>query len=954
MAERKAAAPRTTEETSSSSGSFSYRIFSNSSQRLFESLKKLDDRIDILSISEELIKIHPEYGSTNKQSFFLKWVEYLRDIDPSIFPKCGVDELQSIILAFYNKPKLITGRMALTAVILSQFKTIGAAINNPLWPQQCLTLTNQLIAELQAKDAIDFQSLLSENGHQLYNEIHIQDKHTASVLIGNLTFRLGNMFDDEVISKTDLLLLPADSIGDANDRTKGYARTLTIPNPSPATPGNIKIFPASFNLQAGYAYSIANRSSNLAIITALCNNLVNAANRPTTTSSAAVTTISIPLFGTGTGKLNPLEVAAVYHETFLPFSKTLSFIISVENQDVLQSIQAYFNTKRQGPDVKSRLHSDLSEADDADILQYDLIAENLFTILKNDSTNPPLNIGILAPWGRGKTSLMKRLRKKFDEARATELINPSMTEKMPTLRMLRQWLKTDDLGVKHNLPYPTVWFNPWNYQSSDMIWAGLADAVIQQTVNQIPGKIDREIFWLQLRLARIDKDALRKDLQSRAILFVLQFLVWGIISITAGICFWFNWWSAGIGIAGLGSILGLATSAASRMKPYLKSVSDVFQNYTKPPKYTEKLGTFHEVEADLNRVLDLCADEKKPLVIFVDDLDRCSPSKIVEVIEAMNVFINGKYNNKCYFILGMDAEMVAGALDTTYEKMRGKMGSKELEHGSIGWYFLDKFIQLPFFIPIMSESKKIEFLQNLLNEPTAVQKQPSTPIPAEPNNQKIANAYVGAMVAKSPAESALAIKNAALTTKEQLELDKMILAKQVESTKENAEIEKQVAQYSSFISSDPRSLKRFANLLRFYSSYQFLRMKKNQRFVEINVLAKWLAIMVKFPQLLRWIQWDSENKSGINTSAEDKAMLMDELVKDFQLNGMLGGETNSNKHFESWLNFDVPKSFYPTQPSFKINAFTDMPWIKSRKLFDILMKESEQGNFKNAIDCNVW
>ena len=488
-----------------------------------------------------------------------------------------------------------------------------------------------------------------------------------------------------------------------------------------------------------------------------------------------------------------------------------------------------------------------------------------------------------------------------------------------------------------------------------MIWAGLADAVIQQTVSQIPGKIDREIFWLQLRLARIDKDALRKDLQTRALLYGLQFFVWGMVVIMAAIYFAMQRTAVAIGVAGLGSIAGVITSAANMIKPYSKSVSEVFDTYTKPPKYTDKFGTFHEVEADLNRVLDLCADEKKPLVVFVDDLDRCSPSKIVEVIEAMNVFINGKYNNRCYFILGMDAEMVAAALDTSYEKMRGKMGSKELEQGSLGWYFLDKFIQLPFFIPIMSEGKKIEYLQGLLNETTVSKTADGTSTEDSPNMEKVKGVYHKAMSAKQSVESAKTIASAALTNKEKFELDKMILEYQVKSAQQNEEIKTQVALYSTFISSDPRSLKRFANLLRFYCGYQFLRMKKGENYVEVKVLAKWLAMMVKFPQLIRWIQWDSENKSGLTTSAEDKARMMDELVENFLSSyptNTIGSQDGAG--FESWLNFEVPKSFYPNNVPFKINAFTDMPWMKSRKFFDILMKESKTGNLKNAIECNVW
>lgn len=628
------------------------------------------------------------------------------------------------------------------------------------------------------------------------------------------------------------------------------------------------------------------------------------------------------------------------------FSEIRLIEINKEIYKVILDINPLIKPKtKTDPDIKSRLHSDTFNLDVQDVLNYDLIAKNLFQILKNEETTPPLNIGILAPWGRGKTSLMKRLKQNFDDARKDELSKQEReTKKIPKLKTLWQWLKYNKLGVKHDIPYATVWFNPWNYQSSDMIWAGLADAVTTQVVSQIPGNIDQEIFWMQLRLARIDKDEFRKDLQTRAALYFLQFFIWGIIVILATIYFIIQKAAAAFGILGLGSILGIISSIASKIQPYSKTISEAFDKYTKSPKYTEKFGTFHEVQNDLDRVLDLCVDEKKPLIVFVDDLDRCSPSKVVEVIEAINVFINGKYNNRCYFILGMDAEMVAAALDVAYEKMKGKVGIMETQQGSIGWYFLDKFIQLPFFIPVMSETKKKDYLKNLLKEKEKTIS--DKVVTKEPDIQKVNQVYQKVMSTKDNNQSAKTISDAKLTVKESKSLDEMILQNQIESSKQNEEIQKQVELYAEFISPDPRSLKRFTNLLRFYSSYQFLRMKKNEKCVEVKILAKWLALMVKFPQLVRWIQWDSENKSGISSVAEEKANILDQLVEEF-----ISNQTKSPYDFNVWLETKLEKN----QNSKIISELEDMPWLKSRNMFKILMNESsEEAKLKNALDCNVW
>jgi len=55
----------------------------------------------------------------------------------------------------------------------------------------------------------------------------------------------------------------------------------------------------------------------------------------------------------------------------------------------------------------------------------------------------------------------------------------------------------------------------------------------------------------------------------------------------------------------------------------------------------------------------LAALEPKRLVIFLDDLDRCSPAQTVAVMESINYLssIEG-----CFFILGMDRDKVATAV----------------------------------------------------------------------------------------------------------------------------------------------------------------------------------------------------------------------------------------------------------------------------------------------------
>jgi hypothetical protein len=191
-----------------------------------------------------------------------------------------------------------------------------------------------------------------------------------------------------------------------------------------------------------------------------------------------------------------------------------------------------------------------------------------------------------------------------------------------------------------------------------------------------------------------------------------------------------------------------------------------------------------------------------------------------------------------------------------------------------------------------------------------------------------------------------------LSLEDERRVDKEILRQQIESTQDDEEILKEVAKYSIYINSDPRSLKRFANLLRFYNSYQVLRLKKGQKYAPINYLGKYIALMLKFPQLIRWIQWDTENKNGLSSSANIKAQLIDDAVA--QLNSL----SSIEEKYKSWSYTELPadpKDMLSEELKAVFEMQKEMPWLRSLSLVDILVSEIDiNATIDYALDCNIW
>nr|MBX2821691.1 TIR domain-containing protein [Rhodothermaceae bacterium] len=309
--------------------------------------------------------------------------------------------------------------------------------------------------------------------------------------------------------------------------------------------------------------------------------------------------------------------------------------------------------------VSAHLHSDMWTLDDR--LGYSLYAKAIGEFIHHKSTSPPLTIGIYAPWGQGKTTLMRLI-----ELKLKELANKKSVEKkgadaqsvsptaLTTVKQLINWLDKPEVPELKKLSYPTVWFNAWKYQNSDQVWAGLAHCIIDDLVSQIESPLEREKFWLLLQAKRLDFNKIREDIHVSVVQHFLTpslifvgivtiLIALGVLSVLSG--FIASWFIGG-GIAIVGPLLAsLFRWAWEKRKVLNKPLEGDLAKYVNKPDYESKRGFFSEVEDDIRRVFALLVQPEEPAVVFVDDLDRCSPGKIAEVIEAINLFLSGDFPN---------------------------------------------------------------------------------------------------------------------------------------------------------------------------------------------------------------------------------------------------------------------------------------------------------------------
>lgn len=274
------------------------------------------------------------------------------------------------------------------------------------------------------------------------------------------------------------------------------------------------------------------------------------------------------------------------------------------------------------------------EPGEADALDFTPSVQGLSKYLRNHATRPPLALAITGAWGSGKSSFMNLLRGELE----------------------REGLCT-------------VWFNAWHHQQEPQILAPL--------LSTIQAEAAPSVFSERSELgARFRWKLFQRRIGSQRTL-LLGLLVLFCVVIGAG--FGLDWqkpaegtlnkvWSllkqpseeGLIVLLGGGSFVGFLAGAAM----FVWRTLSAFGVEPASLLATETGETNRRALAAQASFRRDFADEFKqvtealapfPLVIFIDDLDRCEVAKVFQILEAINYLVS---SGECVVVLGMNEERV--------------------------------------------------------------------------------------------------------------------------------------------------------------------------------------------------------------------------------------------------------------------------------------------------------
>jgi tetratricopeptide (TPR) repeat protein len=496
--------------------------------------------------------------------------------------------------------------------------------------------------------------------------------------------------------------------------------------------------------------------------------------------------------------------------------------------------------------LTTRLVPDIPTAEDS--LNFKPLVEALGNMLSDPNTKLPLAIALTAPWGGGKSSLMRQLQKYLtvDRKNATG----------------RQW--------------QSVWFDAWKYETNEQVWASMAKHIYdypEETMSRWK-RINFRI-WLERNRGKISRDVV-------VTVLTIGFVIlagyigknWETISnalpfLTAG----------GVLVAMAGFFSRYGTELWQPFKRAMNRHAEIRK------KYSERRGFTAEASDDIGHLVDAIVNSQyKDLIIFVDDLDRCSPNHVASVVEAINQIFNSDAERQCAFILGMDRDVVVASIRHEYRHVIGQLQKiNPVLAYNFGDNFLGKIVQATIQIPPPTSPALAGLLSKITgNDP------PESLVTEHKQFDKERVQKAIRVIKKAE------LNNPVDAEKQRTEVEKNMpdirsedvdeAMRQVRAdllTSDSADVSRAQFAVLEYLPPNPRTLKRFDNMFRLQlhvtNNTPGARIKFH--YEELEAMARWVALRFRWPDLARLIDKEPILLQNLDHAINEGAAPSDRIKK---------------------------------------------------------------------------
>lgn len=253
-------------------------------------------------------------------------------------------------------------------------------------------------------------------------------------------------------------------------------------------------------------------------------------------------------------------------------------------------------------------------------------------IADSKSENIPM-IGVFAPWGRGKSYFLNLIFQQLESRK-------------------EKWYHSF-FGRNTTKNYKIIKFNAWKYQDTPAIWAYLYETIYHQT------------SWWQKCWLYIKKNVLSYKFLLLALLISFSWLIGYLLNKYTSILDAVSNLKA---IGGIGTIVTVVLSFVLTLKDNPISALKIIQKYTRRKSYNDCLGIQNAIESDLEDLLGVLQFKKDRVLLCVDDIDRCSTEKMVNIVDSLRTVLeNDIIRDRLIVICSIDIEKLMHGYRSMYK-----------------------------------------------------------------------------------------------------------------------------------------------------------------------------------------------------------------------------------------------------------------------------------------------
>lgn len=270
---------------------------------------------------------------------------------------------------------------------------------------------------------------------------------------------------------------------------------------------------------------------------------------------------------------------------------------------------------------------------DVDFLNFTEVAEQISTLILTPGLLP-VSVGVFGTWGTGKSTVLR-------------LAEAQLLQKKPAPIIIK--------------------FDAWLYQGFDDSKAALMDVVSARLIAESqanPTLLDKAKSFA----ARVN--------YFRALGMAADFGVGMALGIPPGLLT-----SAGTVISNFGK--GGSVEGYDGLKEEVKGAFGVWKDLIKPQ---EAKTPAKEIAAFRTEFEEILSGLGRPLVLFIDNLDRCLPDVAIGTLEAIRLFL---FIEGTAFVIAADEDMVRHSVAKHFRDPNARHVHD----------YLDKVIQVPFQVP---------------------------------------------------------------------------------------------------------------------------------------------------------------------------------------------------------------------------------------------------------------